>query len=688
VPAVLLTIRDVTERKRIDVQVRENEERLRRIADVSFDTLIESTNGLITYITEAGARRYGYAADELLGKPSLTLIAPEHRANVTGRVANRERGMYELEHLRKDGTRFPVEVARLHFTKDDASATLIAVRDITERKLAEEQMRRSEERLRHIAAACFATIIEIVDGRVAYITEAGAESYGYAVEKLIGAPALRLVAPEHVKQVEERLRDRHSGLFEVEHVRKDGSRFPVEITAQQFKRAEENIRVIAVRDITERRRIEADLRAAKERAEAANRAKSEFLAVMSHEIRTPMNGVLGMAGILCDTSLEPQQRDYVDVIRQSGKALLAILNDILDFSKMEAGRLDLEDVDFPVHEVVESVASLLGPDAHRKGLALSIDFDHRLPKKAKGDPGRLRQILINLVGNAIKFTETGSVAIDCRVEAAATVDGRSLLRFAVADTGIGIAADDQARLFSQFTQVDSSTTRRFGGTGLGLAICKQLVQMMGGEIGVDSAPGSGSIFWFTARLGAADASAAHELPKARTATPAATTLRILVAEDNSANQKVAVAVLTRSGHAVDVVGNGIEAVNAVRAIAFDLVMMDLHMPEMDGISATRAIRAFAGDRSRVPIVAMTADALGGARERCLEAGMNDYISKPIDAEELHAAIARFSPSPAGEEGAQTGSDSAAEVAAANASGARHAVGACRHAARKPWINQS
>jgi CheY-like chemotaxis protein len=288
------------------------------------------------------------------------------------------------------------------------------------------------------------------------------------------------------------------------------------------------------------------------------------------------------------------------------------------------------------------VASLLGPQARGKGIELSVAVDGSVPRNVRGDPGRLGQILINLVGNAIKFTEAGSVAIEVRLEV--DTGDRVRLRIAVTDTGIGIAEEHQARLFTRFSQVDSSTTRRFGGTGLGLAICKQLCALMDGEIGVQSAPGAGSTFWFVVEVGkvaGGAAAAADSAALAASAQQIGRSLRVLVVEDNPANQKVAAALLTKSGHRADVAANGIEAVNAVRAVPYDLVLMDVHMPEMDGITATKAIRVLTGARGRVPIIAVTADAMTGDRDRCLAAGMDDYVSKPIEPAALLAAIARW-----------------------------------------------
>ena len=372
------------------------------------------------------------------------------------------------------------------------------------------------------------------------------------------------------------------------------------------------------------------------RAEAATRAKSQFLAVMSHEIRTPMNGVLGMAHLLLDTPLSDSQRRQVEVLRDSGQALLTILNDILDFSKMEAGRLALMAEDFDLARVVASVQALMAPRAREKGLILHTDVAPDVPTALRGDPGRVRQVLLNLVGNAIKFTESGEVRVD--VMLAGTPSERVPLRIAVSDTGIGIAPEAQAHLFQEFTQVDTSATRRFGGTGLGLAICRRIVQAMGGEISVESEPGAGAIFVVAVTLDRAHAPIATEVEAPFTAV---TPLRILLAEDHPVNRQVALGLLARQGHAVDVVADGAAAVEAARGGSYDVILMDVHMPVMDGIEASRIIRGFSGAAGRAPIVGLSASVLKEETELCFAAGMDEFLAKPIDPPALSRVLARL-----------------------------------------------
>jgi signal transduction histidine kinase/ActR/RegA family two-component response regulator len=392
-------------------------------------------------------------------------------------------------------------------------------------------------------------------------------------------------------------------------------------------------------EIAERKRAAEALEVARAQALQASELKSEFLANVSHEIRTPMNGVIGMTDLALEMPLPAEARRYLDVARSSADLLLQVINDVLDFSKIEAGKLDLHPVPIDLRDELYEIVTLLAPRAAARGLALTARIDEAVPARVTGDPVRLRQVLLNLVGNALKFTELGSVTI--AVSRLPHPDaGIAMLRLAVTDTGVGIAPADQARIFDAFTQVDGSSTRRHGGTGLGLAIAARLVDLMGGELSVVSTPGEGSTFAFNVCLPADAGGGADDREDAdESLATALPPLHVLVAEDNPVNRLVVQHMLHRGGHRVTVVTTGREAVDAVAARAFDVVLMDVQMPEMNGLEATAIIRATELER-RTPIIGITAHALRGDRERCLEAGMDDYLAKPVSRDELNRVLAR------------------------------------------------
>ena len=391
------------------------------------------------------------------------------------------------------------------------------------------------------------------------------------------------------------------------------------------------------RDVTGQREFEEKLAEAKRHAEAASLAKSDFLATMSHEIRTPMNGILGMCNLLESTPLNDSQREFASTIRGSAQSLLIIVNDVLDLSRIEAGKMVLAQEPFSLHKACREAIDLLSPRALEQNIALRLDYSRDAPRSYVGDVARLRQILLNLLGNAVKFTHQGEVCLRVRLEDRS--GGLCRLLIDVSDTGIGIAPEVLSTLFEKFTQADSSNTRRYGGSGLGLSICRSLVERMGGVIGVESQPGKGSRFWFQISL-----PTVASVPEPEPPAPPSGQLppaRILVVEDNRVNQRVAAHMLARLGLETELAANGREAVERAAQTAFDLILMDCHMPEMNGYEATAAIRETESHGRRTPIIALTANAMEGIRENCLSAGMDDYLSKPIDSAELAQVLARW-----------------------------------------------
>ena len=649
-------------------------------------------------------------------------------------------------------------------------------RDITDTREIEERMFRITK---VVEASSDAVLVVNRKGLARYVNTAVADLFGFDMDQLNDSGGVAVLFPDRKiwREVGRVIRTGLPWSGELDIRTRSGRILPTDLRLDVITDGQGRTigQVMMFTDITLRKEHEAELEQAKEAAEAANRSKSEFLATMSHEIRTPMNGIIGMTGLLLDGNLSADQRSYAEIVRDSGEALLTIINDILDFSKMEAGRLELEVIDFNLVNLVENAVELLAGRAHTEGLDILADIDPALPERYRGDPGRLRQILLNLAGNAVKFTDKGLVRI--KVTGAAA-ERRYGLRFEVIDTGIGISQTQQDKLFSKFTQADSSISRKYGGTGLGLAICKKLVELMGGTIGVISKPGSGATFWFDITLPPAQITAssvnpapdflagrhflvvdddketpkvlsrqisawggrvsrvngaikalqdlanfesggqkyaavlvnrwlagvdgeelarrikshpelgdipivlmalqsnrlsAEELKRGGFAALLAKPLtrrgiaramqtalgmaedeaaprgavklrqapvrgRILVAEDNHVNQKLVLALLQRVGHRADVVANGREAVESVRSLPYDLVLMDMQMPEMDGLQATREIRSLPAHKHGIPIIALTANAMDGHAEQCLQAGMDDYLTKPIDADKLYTVL--------------------------------------------------
>jgi PAS domain S-box-containing protein len=647
-------MRDVTERIEAERALHDSEERFRGLLESAPDAMvIVDGEGRIVLVNSQAERTFGYAREELIGEP-VEVLVPErsqgrHRQHAEAFFLDPQpRPMAagrELLGLRRDGSEFAAEIALSPLRTKNGLLVSSSIRDITARKRIEAELEQSRRQMIHAQR-----VAKIGHWSADELTQTA--TWSRALFEMAGLPEMSAVPyamareliypddrPSYLAARERSIATRTRFVCEHRWLRPDGEvRWAYTEAEPQYDSAGRHIGLFGItQDITERNADKLALREAKEEAERANRAKSDFLAVMSHEIRTPMNGMIGFAELLLDGELSPAQRRMASLLRDAGKSLITIINDTLDLSKIEAGKLTLEAIPFSPANVAEGAVAIVRAEATSKGVQLRFEPAANVPLWVAGDPTRLRQILLNLLGNALKFTEKGHVTLTL----AAAPGGHSpRLRFAVTDTGIGIEPERLHLLFQPFTQIDRSINRRFGGTGLGLAITKRLVDAMGGTIGVESEPGRGSTFWFTIELPEIDA------PQTET-TPAAAFVgrkhaKVLVAEDVYMNQVLVGALLSSAGHQVTFVQNGAEAVQAVRSADYDVVLMDMEMPDMDGITATRAIRAL-NDRVRdIPIVALTANALAEESARCRAAGMNDHLTKPIEREALLAAIVKWS----------------------------------------------
>ncbi len=630
-------------------------ERYRELLDNTTDTVYtHDLEGRLTSINRAGEQTLGIPSAHLLRMNILDLAAPEHREAVRGwlaGVASRKApATFEIEILRPDGRRVILDLSTRLVAQGGKLVGVLGIgRDITDRKRSEQALRASEQRYRTLFERNLAGVYRTTpEGVILDCNESFARIFGYD-------------SPEEVRQLTawDLYFSRSERELGLEHLRREGALTNCEVRLRRrdgtavwvLENATllpcDNDHPVVIEgtaiDITERKRAEEELHRAKEAAEAANRAKTEFLANVSHEIRTPMNGIIGMTELALETELRPEQRQYLEMVRASGESLLSLINDILDFSKIEAGRLELERLEFNLRDKLDEVLKMLAFRARQKGLWLSCSVAESVPAVVTGDPLRLGQVLINLIGNAIKFTEHGRVTL--RVEAESLGDEEATLRFSVTDTGIGIPAEKREAIFEAFTQGDGSTTRQYGGTGLGLTITRRLIELMGGTLSVESAVGQGSTFTFTLRCGRPSTAAGQvpsrpEPPLARRGPPRG--LYILLAEDNPINQALAVRLLQKYGHRVVVANNGREALARLEnepSPGFDVALMDIQMPEMDGLQALRAIRQREQSTGRrLPVIALTAHAMKGDRERCIAAGADDYVSKPIRTAELLAAL--------------------------------------------------
>jgi PAS domain S-box-containing protein len=639
----------------------------------NFSSIATDAKGVIQIFNVGAERMLGYSAADVMNKITPADISDPQELIARAKALSIELGtpitpgfealvfkasrgiedIYELTYIRQDGSRFPavVSVTALRDAEDAIIGYLLIGTDNTARKLVEAEQKKLDQRLRDQQFYTRSLIESNIDalmttdptGIITDVNKQMEALTGCTRDELIGAPfKTYFTDPERAEAgIKLVLSQKKVTDYELTACARDGKQTMVSYNATTFYDRGRTLQGVfaAARDVTERKRVEVELQQAKAAAESASQTKSDFLASMSHEIRTPMNAIIGIADLLAKTPLSAEQNKYVQIFRRAGDNLMHLIDDILDLSKVEASQLELERTGFSLNDLLEKVTEMVAVGAHEKGLALEYEIAAKVPTGLVGDPTRLRQVLMNLLGNAIKFTESGAVSIRAMLDANSSIP--KTLRFTISDTGIGIPSEKLDAVFERFTQADSSTTRKHGGSGLGLTISKRLVELMGGRIWVESEVGNGSVFSFTVPFeiwtGAKRPAVVSIGADPESPLPA---LHILLVEDSADNRTITLAYLQDTPYQIEIAENGAIACEKFIAGHFDLVLMDRQMPVMDGLTATRAIRAWeqANHRPATPIIALTAAALKGDQEKCVLAGCTAYLSKPIKQEVLLQAI--------------------------------------------------
>lgn len=647
-PGAILVLEDVGRYKRREKSLMDSRDFFLSLIE-NFPALIwlAGPDQQLEYVNQHWLQFTGRSLEQELGGGWAENVHPDDREHYFRQcqVARDACQPFEIEYRlrRRDGVyRWMLNVGKPFFDRDGHFTGYIGASfDITERRLAEEGLRRFE-----ILSENAKEMIVFVDeaGRIIDANSAAVQTWGYTREQLLEMRVWDLSTETERELWEQALLHPGGDLFESIQRRRDRSSFPVEVSVQGANISGQRVMMLIIRDITERKNTEVAMKYAVEAANAAYRAKGDFLANMSHEIRTPLNGIIGMVDLTMRAAIAPELRDNLAIAKNCADSLLRVINDILDFSKLEAGKVSIEMLEFDLRDLVEKIVRAHSPRLEEKGLELHYQLPAGLPKRIIADPYRLQQVLNNLIGNAAKFTEKGSILVV--VKAQERREDSMLLQFSVTDTGIGIAPDKTGRIFESFSQADGSQTRKYGGTGLGLAISKQLIELMSGKIWLTSTEQQGSTFAFTlpCRLShAVTSTAVWSPPPVQTLTVSERPLHLLVAEDNKENQLVTGLMLKSLGHTYVMANHGGEALELLEHQTFDAVLMDIQMPEVDGMEATQRLRQQEKVRGgHLPVIAVTAHALPGDRERFLALGMDDYLAKPVALDSLYVVLERLS----------------------------------------------